>query len=83
FTLYLWVDVNSADSRVVRSDLRRKIYKDFNRMGIEIAFPQMDVHLRDVPEGFLRTAKRAESEDSDRKEETPQEKTLGERGKAP
>ena len=46
FTLYLWVDVNNADSRVVRSDLRRKIYRDFARAGIEIAFPQLDVHLR-------------------------------------
>ena len=46
FTLYLWVDVNNTDSRVVRSDLRRKIYRDFARVGIEIAFPQLDIHLR-------------------------------------
>jgi len=46
FTLYLWVDVNHSDSRVVRSDVRRKIYRDFARSGIEIAFPQLDVHLR-------------------------------------
>src|SRR5690606_7475729 len=31
------------------SDLHRAILKKFRELGIKIAFPQMDLHIRDVP----------------------------------
>lgn len=36
-----------------QSELHFQIYDAFREAGIEIAFPQQDVHLRSVPEGFL------------------------------
>ncbi len=48
FLLRFWVrdyDVAVGTS----SDLRLAIEKAFREQGIEVAFPQMDVHIRDVP----------------------------------
>ncbi|MCD8512912.1 MAG: mechanosensitive ion channel [Nitrincola sp.] len=39
------------DRNVTISDLHVKILKAFREAGIEIAFPQMDLHIRDLPEG--------------------------------
>jgi len=41
--------VNFDGSKRVASDLRFAILKKFREHGVEIAFPQMDVHLKDVP----------------------------------
>lgn len=37
----------------VASDLRFKIYKAFKEAGIEIPFPQRDLHVRTMPEGAI------------------------------
>jgi potassium-dependent mechanosensitive channel len=37
------------DRLTTTSDLHRAIIKEFRELGIEIAFPQMDLHIRDVP----------------------------------
>ncbi|NNU17392.1 mechanosensitive ion channel family protein [Parvularcula sp. ZS-1/3] len=51
FSLRTYIrDVGS--SLRVRTALRLAIHKAFREEGIEIPFPQQDVHLRDVPEGF-------------------------------
>ncbi len=39
------------DRNVTISDLHVKILKAFREAGIEIALPQMDLHIRDLPEG--------------------------------
>jgi len=47
FRIKFWV--NFDGSKRVASDLRFAILKKFREHGVEIAFPQMDVHLKDVP----------------------------------
>ena len=43
----------AADLVVVSSDLHFAVDKAFREAGIEIAFPQQDLHLRSVPDGLL------------------------------
>lgn len=49
FELLVWIDVPELRGRV-RHDLLMRIYKVFNQKGIEIPFPQRDIHVRSVPE---------------------------------
>lgn len=44
FTLRVWCD--NADFWSVKFDLTEGIYKEFGKAGIEIPFPQMDVHVK-------------------------------------
>lgn len=46
FTLYFWVDTRKAFPSKVGSDMRYRIQEIFEREGIEIPFPQMDVYLK-------------------------------------
>lgn len=45
FRLYYWLDVRSADNRIVGSAIRRNVDRLCRGAGLEIAFPQRDVHL--------------------------------------
>jgi potassium-dependent mechanosensitive channel len=45
FRLYYWVDMRTCDARQVGSELRLRIDARCREAGIEIAFPQRDVHL--------------------------------------
>ena len=45
FTLYFWIDMTNASTLKVSSDLRYRLIALFEKNGIKIAFPQMDVHL--------------------------------------
>jgi len=49
FELLAWIDRPVLRGRI-RHDLLRGIYKAFIEKGIEIPFPQTDVHLRSMPE---------------------------------
>ena len=44
FTLRVWC--KNADFWGVKFDLTEGIYKELNRAGIEIPFPQVDVHVK-------------------------------------
>lgn len=44
--LAVWIDIRSAALRRVRSDLNRDLYREFREAGVEIPFPQRDVHLK-------------------------------------
>ncbi len=47
FRIYYWIDLSGAvDARKVGSELRCRIDRDFRAAGIEIPFPQRDLHLR-------------------------------------
>lgn len=46
FTLYFWVDTRNVFPSTVASDMRYMIQEIFEKEGIEIPFPQMDVRLR-------------------------------------
>jgi small-conductance mechanosensitive channel len=45
FELRFWVDVVRANSALVASDLRQMIVGSFAEYGLNIAFPQQDVHM--------------------------------------
>ncbi len=41
--------VKKEDYGVVKTELIKKIYEEFSKAGIEIPFPQLDIHIRDMP----------------------------------
>ncbi len=45
FTLFFWIDMTNASTVKVASDIRFRLVSLFEKNGITIAFPQMDVHL--------------------------------------
>jgi len=46
FELLIWIDVRRTPRRKVRSALYFAIFNEFKKAGIEIPFPQRDVHIR-------------------------------------
>lgn len=50
FELLIWIDVSAVPRRKVRSALYYKIFEEFKKAGIEIPFPQRDLHVRSVNE---------------------------------
>jgi len=50
FELLAWIDHPELRGRI-RHDLLKSIYKSFNQKGVEIPFPQTDIHVRSLPEG--------------------------------
>jgi small-conductance mechanosensitive channel len=46
FELLVWIDVRAIPRRRVRSELYFAIFEELAKAGIEIPFPQRDLHLR-------------------------------------
>jgi small-conductance mechanosensitive channel len=46
FELLIWIDVRVTPRRQVRSALYFEIFEEFRKAGIEIPFPQRDIHIR-------------------------------------
>lgn len=46
FELLIWIDVRKTPRRRVRSALYFAIFEEFEKAGIEIPFPQRDIHIR-------------------------------------
>ena len=46
FEVLIWIDVRVTPRRNVRSALYFKIFEEFRKAGIEIPFPQRDIHIR-------------------------------------
>ncbi len=46
FELLFWIDVRQTPRRRVRSNLYFAIFDQFKKAGIEIPFPQRDIHIR-------------------------------------
>ena len=46
FELLIWIDVRMVPLRKVRSALYFAIFEKFQKAGIEIPFPQRDIHIR-------------------------------------
>jgi len=46
FELLVWIDVSAVPRRKVRSALYFAIFDEFKKAGIEIPFPQRDLHIR-------------------------------------
>ena len=53
FELLIWIDVRVTPRRNVRSVLYFEIFEEFKKVGIEIPFPQRDVHIRSPRETSL------------------------------
>jgi small-conductance mechanosensitive channel len=55
FKLLVWVDVRRHAERIVKSALYFAIFDEFKKAGIEIPFPQRDIHVRstEVKEGSM------------------------------
>ncbi len=47
--LQLRVWVKKEDYGVVKAELIKKIYEEFGKADIEIPYPQLDIHIRDLP----------------------------------
>ncbi len=45
FRLYYWLDIRSADNREIGSNIRLRVDRLCRDAGIEIAYPQRDIHL--------------------------------------
>jgi small-conductance mechanosensitive channel len=54
FQLLFWTD-NSFRVENIRSELRFSIFEAFKTAGITIAYPQRDIHIKTLPEGFRNT----------------------------
>jgi small-conductance mechanosensitive channel len=50
FELLIWIDVKNVARRKVRSALYFAIFEEFRKAGIEIPFPQRDIHIRSTIE---------------------------------
>jgi small-conductance mechanosensitive channel len=46
FELLVWIDVRDVSEKQVRSELYYVIFEAFDKAGIEIPFPQRDIHIR-------------------------------------
>ena len=46
FELLVWIDVRRVGENIVRSDLYFAIFEALAEAGIEIPFPQRDLHIR-------------------------------------
>ncbi len=47
--LQLRVWVKKEDYGLVKAEIIKKIYEEFSRADIEIPYPQLDIHIRDMP----------------------------------
>jgi small-conductance mechanosensitive channel len=50
FELLIWIDVRQTPRRRVRSNLYFVIFEELAKAGIEIPYPQRDVHVRSQPD---------------------------------
>jgi len=56
FQLLFWIDIRATPRRLVRSNLYFAIFEALRKAGIEIPFPQRDLHLRSSAIGAQRAA---------------------------
>ncbi len=52
FILRVWTSEYSDSPRVLKSKLYYEIFREFNIRGVEIPFPQRDLHLKTVPDSM-------------------------------
>ena len=46
FELLVWIDVRNTPRKIIRSNLYFAIFEALKEAGIEIPFPQRDIHIR-------------------------------------
>jgi small-conductance mechanosensitive channel len=75
FRLRVWVHVD--DYWAVPNQIRLEIDRRFRELGIEIAFPQQDVHIRTIPGEYTPTRTVGDSVEASPIQESPEQKTPG------
>jgi len=60
FELRVWIS-DFDDRRTIQTELHQQIDQSFREAGIEIAFPQRDLHLRSVDETVLKPLRQPKS----------------------
>jgi small-conductance mechanosensitive channel len=77
FELHFWVMQDSNWIRV-RSDIAMSVMKCLDEAGIEIPFPQTDLHLRSVPEGtaVVEASESLFGDNGSEERRAPQKKTV-------
>jgi len=63
FELRVWIS-DFGDSRTVRSELNQDIESEFQMAGIEIPFPQRDLHLKSVDTNAIKAFQQATARES-------------------
>ncbi|WP_291912992.1 mechanosensitive ion channel domain-containing protein [Chitinophaga sp. CB10] len=53
FKVFFWIS-ELGDAGPLQSDVLAYIYEEFNRAGIELPYPQRDLHIRSVDESVIR-----------------------------
>ena len=62
FDLRFWINDPSNGSANVRSDVMMAVWEMFEEMGVEVPFPQRDIHIKSAPKGLQIVAEsRAEA----------------------
>lgn len=61
FEVYFWIDLRQSSGAKVASDMRHHISALFRKEGIEIPFPQRDIHIIQPKESQESSQKKAES----------------------
>ena len=59
FELLVWIDVRRVSEKYIKSKLYFDIFEALDQAGIEIPFPQRDLHLKS---GFLSPDKEGEED---------------------
>jgi len=68
FEVFFWLALQSTDSRIVCSDVRHRIDRLFRDAGIDIAYPQRDIHLDFVKPLDVRVVPKDPPTETDSKE---------------
>ena len=71
FTLFFWIDMANASTLKVPSDIRFRLVALFERAGISIAYPQLDVHLSGMKPVDLRIVETLVKEGNPHDSDTP------------
>ncbi len=78
FELRVWVDEFLESTGEIQDDLNRDIDRRFREAGIEVPFPQTDLHLRSVDEDAARALQGTPNEDKNSSEGAGDKPTEGE-----
>jgi small-conductance mechanosensitive channel len=62
FDLRFWINDPSNGTNNVRSDVMMAIWDMLHDMGVEVPFPQRDLHIKSAPDGFSMSLENSDGE---------------------
>jgi len=69
FDLRFWINDPANGTMNVRSDVMMAVWDMLHEMGVEIPFPQRDLHIKSAPQGFSMTREEAKRLDASHRRE--------------